>query len=145
MKHVALIGVIALGVFGGLLLWAGVNNLVGEWQREQAAAKRKVDDKEKLDRLINSREFYLKSGFKDEFVSHVKVSGKDAEKATVSVTETWLKLDYNWRLKSAEKVWLEWSIEVGSSYDAQMSIVDQEGQEVGGKRLYTSGDVWVRP
>ena len=75
-------------------------------------------------------------------VSARTVSG--TVQATITVENVWHVQHKQIRLQAAENIWKQWALITGKGDDARIKIVDLNGNEVGGSRMWGGSLIWVQ-
>lgn len=98
------------------------------------------ETKQKLSKFIKVLET---AGIDNEIITNVVVRDHTA---TIKVTNLWHLMAYQIRLQSAQNLWNLWAA-IDSPQDvdlARISIVDLNGNEVGGSRFLAGSLIWVQ-
>jgi hypothetical protein len=111
------------------------------------AAANAANQKEIKDKLDAYLAVLQSDDFASKIVDRVSVERRgDMWTATITVTNLWHLRDKQLRLQDAQNLWKAWAL-LASRNDpdkARISIVDFNGNEVGGSRMLAGSLIWVQ-
>jgi hypothetical protein len=113
----------------------------GEAEKEKREVARK-NQKQNLDRFVKR---LAAAGIDNSIIRHVSVNG-EGDTATITVANTWHLSVKQIRLQSAQNLWKLWAA-IASPDDldkARISLVDINGNEVGGSQAWGGSLIWVQ-
>ena len=112
------------------------------------ATKRKANPrlKEAKSAADNVRRYRTRlnaGGLNERIITRLSANGL---KVTITVVDVWSDMDYGSRLQAADTLYKLWALVAspGSPDSARISIVNENGVEIGGSRMLAGSLIWVQ-